>query len=378
MGVASTRNSARKQPGELAQVELGDEHAVVAREHLAEVRREGVEVHELGAGDVAGRSGASRATAASIAPSVEPQPTTSVVRRPARVVDHDVGDGRCDPRDAVVTQARHRARGSPRRRRPSPGPSDFSSPPMRCSRPGQPRRRPGARERRLVAHVGPERLGAVGVGVVGRRGERGVDRGERVDVGDAPGLRAVREVRVREQDHRRAVGDRDADRLERRVEAVARRLRRHDRQRGLAVAPVHREQEVGLLDLRGQTRRGPAALDVDDEQRQLEADREADRLALEVDARAARGRHAERAAVARPDRRGDRRDLVLGLERADAELLALGELVEDVRGRRDRVAAQEQRQARHFCAAVMRPHDSAVLPVTFAYSPGAKGAAWTS
>ena len=50
----------------------------------------------------------------------------------------------------------------------------------------------------------------------------------------------------------------------------------------------------------------------------------------------------ERAAVARTDGGADGRDLVLGLERLHAERLVAGELVEDVRGRRDRIAAVEQ------------------------------------
>jgi hypothetical protein len=45
-----------------------------------------------------------------------------------------------------------------------------------------------------------------------------------------------------------------------------------------------------------------------------------------------------------PERRADGRDLVLGLERADAEPLVPGQLVQDVRGRGDRVRAEEQRQ----------------------------------
>ena len=40
----------------------------------------------------------------------------------------------------------------------------------------------------------------------------------------------------------------------------------------------------------------------------------------------------------------DAGDLVLGLEGADAELLAAAQFVEDVGGRRDRVATQEQRE----------------------------------
>ena len=59
-----------------------------------------------------------------------------------------------------------------------------------------------------------------------------------------------------------------------------------DRQRRLAVVAVHRHQQVGLLGLGRQAGGGPAALDVDDEQRQLEADGQADGLGLEGHARA--------------------------------------------------------------------------------------------
>jgi hypothetical protein len=45
-------------------------------------------------------------------------------------------------------------------------------------------------------------------------------------------------------------------------------------------------------------------------------------------------------------------DLVLGLEGAHAELLVLGQLVQDVRGRGDRVGAEEQRQPAALAAAI--------------------------
>ena len=124
-------------------------------------------------------------------------------------------------------------------------------------------------------------------------------------------------------------------------EAVARRLRRHDRHRRLAVAAVHGVEQVGLLGLGGQAGRGTAALHVDDDQRQLQVDGQADGLGLEVEAGAAGRRHPERAAEGRAQGGADAGDLVLGLEGADAELLAPAELVEDVRRRRDRIAAQE-------------------------------------
>ena len=66
------------------------------------------------------------------------------------------------------------------------------------------------------------------------------------------------------------------------------------------------------------------------EQRQLEADGQADRLALQGHARAARGGDAEVAAEGGAERRADAGDLVLGLHGADAEVLVLRQLVEDV------------------------------------------------
>ena len=114
--------------------------------------------------------------------------------------------------------------------------------------------------------------------------------------------------------------------------------------RALAVPAEEHHQQVGLLGLRRHPGRGPGALDVEDHERQLERDRETDRLRLQHDAGAGGRRDPERAAERRADRRADRRDLVLGLERDDAELLLAGELLEDRRGRRDRVGAEEERQ----------------------------------
>ena len=117
-------------------------------------------------------------------------------------------------------------------------------------------------------------------------------------------------------------------------------LRRQHRDRRFAVAAVQRLQQVGLLGLGGQTGRRAAALHVDDEQRQLHHHAEADGLGLERDAGTRRAGDAERAAVGRAERGADARDLVLGLEGQDVEVLVLGQLVQDVRCRRDRVGAE--------------------------------------
>ena len=80
------------------------------------------------------------------------------------------------------------------------------------------------------------------------------------------------------------------------------------------------------------------------EQRQLEADRQAHRLALQGHARPAGGGARQVPAEGGAQGGADAGDLVLGLEGADAEVLVLRQLVEDVGRRGDRVAAQEQRQ----------------------------------
>ena len=130
------------------------------------------------------------------------------------------------------------------------------------------------------------------------------------------------------------------------VEAVGGRLGGEDDEGRLAVAPVHGLQQVRLLGLRGQAGRRSGALDVDDDERQLGHDAQSDRLHLEGESRAGRRGDTEVAAVRGTERRADPGDLVLGLERDDALRLVLAELVEDVGGGRDGVAAEEQRHPR--------------------------------
>ena len=135
-------------------------------------------------------------------------------------------------------------------------------------------------------------------------------------------------------------------RLDRGPEAVARGRRGDDGHRRLAVAAVEDAEQVGLLRLRRHPGRRARALDVADDERQLELHREADRLLLQHDARPGRDRDAERAAERRAERGARGRDLVLGLEGLDAERLVARELLEDRRGRRDRVGAEVELQPR--------------------------------
>ena len=82
--------------------------------------------------------------------------------------------------------------------------------------------------------------------------------------------------------------------------------------------PIHGLVEVGLLGLGRQAGGRAAALGVDDHQRQLGGDGEADRLGLERDAGAGAGGDAEAAGIGGADRGAGGGDLVLGLEGGDA------------------------------------------------------------
>ena len=139
---------------------------------------------------------------------------------------------------------------------------------------------------------------------------------------------------------RSVVVDGDARGLDGHVEAVRRGTRREHRDRRLAVAPVQHLQQVGLLGLGRQAGRRTAALHVDDDQRKLGHHGQADGLGLQRDARARGAGDAQRTAVRRADRRTDACDLVFGLEGQDVEVLVLGQLVQDVRRRGDRVGAE--------------------------------------
>ena len=194
---------------------------------------------------------------------------------------------------------------------------------------------PGA-DQALVAQ---ERVEALGLGAeAGREGRRGVD------VGDQPGLGGVGEEAVGQQHDGRHVVDGDAHRLARHGEAVGRRGGGEDHDRRVAVAAHHRLVEVGLLGLGRQAGRRAAALGVDDDQRQLGGDGEADGLGLERDAGAGAGGDAEAAGIGGADGGAGGGDLVLGLEGGDAEAAQLGQMVQQGRGRGDRVGAEDHLQ----------------------------------
>ena len=209
---------------------------------------------------------------------------------------------------------------------------------------------PRPRER-LVARVRQEPV------AVRARAKCGSIVGQVVDVRAAATARRVRQERVGQQDHRRPVADGDAGGLDRGREAVA--TARTPRRSAAATRRAGRTSPAAgrLLRLRRQPVDGTAALHVDDHHRQLHDHGEAERLGLQVHAGAARAGHRELAGERRAERHVRRGDLVLGLQRHHAEVLVPRELVQQLGGRRDRVARVEQRQPAPRADAAISPHD---------------------
>ncbi len=169
-----------------------------------------------------------------------------------------------------------------------------------------------------------------------------------------PRLGAVGDVAIGEQHDRRHVADGDPPGFLGHVEAIGRAAGGDHGHRAFAVAAEHGLQQIGLLGLGRQTGARAAALHVDDDQRQLGHDRQADALPFQRDARPAGRRDRHRAAEGGADRGRHGRDFVFGLERAHAEILVPGQLVQNVAGRRDRVAPRNNRLSLSL-AAVIRP-----------------------
>ena len=243
---------------ELPHVHLGDEHPVEARDDLAEVFRERVEMSQVNGGyrgpprleDADGRGDGS----------VCASPTDD--EQLARFLPHDFRRGnvfgdardfcRADP-DHVLVVGRLVAEGAR-----SVLLLDSADPVLqsRCSG-----FRPGPREGLRVPEVGQEsfRIGA----------ELDFQLRQALHSGDAPGLGPVGQIAVGEQDHRRHVLEGNPGGLNRREEAIARGGGGHHGDGRIAVPAVKDLEEVGLLGLGGKPRAGAAALDVQDDQGEL-------------------------------------------------------------------------------------------------------------
>ena len=185
--------------------------------------------------------------------------------------------------------------------------------------------------------------------------------GSVVDVGQPPGLGAVGQVAVGEEDHRGAVLDGDPGRLDGRLEAVRRASWR--RRSGTGASPWRPYMAWSRSDcsvLVGRPVEGPPrwmSMTSSGSSRLTARPIVSDLRSMPGPAG---GGDAEGAAEGGAEGGADAGDLVLGLEGADAEVLVLGELVEDVGGRGDRVGAEEQRQLRQVGGGDQAPGEGGV------------------
>ena len=196
-----------------------------------------------------------------------------------------------------------------------------------------------------VAHLGLLVAEVRGVVVLHlRRDVVGMNLGQAFHGGQLPCTRTVGDECIGEQDDRSEVLQRNLGSLVGSVEAVGRTGGGDDRHGAFAVAAVEGLQQVGLFTLGGQTRRGTAALHVDDDQWQLVDDSQIDGLALQADAGAG-GRcgsqcTGERCAYGT----GTSADLVFTLDGDDAARLVLRQLVQDIGSGSDRIRTEEETQ----------------------------------
>ena len=219
--------------------------------------------------------------------------------------------------------------------------------------------RPRPRQRLGVAQVGPE----VAV-VVGRIRERHADVGQRLDVGQQPGLGAVGEVPVGEQDDRRPVL---------RARCAPPRTRRRSSGSASAAAttgsgaspwrPYMASSRSDCSVFVGSPVDGPPRCTSTTMSGSSRLIASPIALGLQVHARAAGRGDAEVPGERGADRHAGRADLVLGLERADAEVLVRRQLVEDVGRRRDRVRRVGDRELALLRRGDQPVRRAATLPV---------------
>ncbi len=326
---------------ELSEIVLRDHHALVAAEHLAEIQREWIEMPQLRVRDRFALF--SQTPARGLDRSERGSPAQDEKFRVTRwVVDFDSWDVLRDAGNLLRAQQGH-AMVVLRLVIDVAFPVGLLETADAVLQTRRTRDRPRSRESFGIAKEWPELAVRIGFG---RKGKGRREVWKRRSVRDFPGLRSRSQECVREHDHRSAVFESDARCLEHHVEAIRRRRRSHYRKGSFPMAAEHRVQEVALFGLGRHARRWSCALDVEDEQRKLHRDGETDRLRLEVQSGSRRNRYAETPGERSAQGGARRSDLVLTLHRLDAEGLVLRKVLKHVRGRRDRIARENQLQAR--------------------------------
>ena len=132
-------------------------------------------------------------------------------------------------------------------------------------------------------------------------------------------------------------------------------IARQHHQGAVGVAAEHRLIEVGLFGLGRHAGGRAGPLGVYHHQRQFDGNGQPDSFRLQGHARAGTGRDAHGTGVGRPDGRTNGRYLVLRLESDDVEMLQVSQCMQQGRGRRDRVGAEEHGQTGQLAARQKAP-----------------------
>ena len=161
-------------------------------------------------------------------------------------------------------------------------------------------------------------------------------------LGDAPEGGSVSQVGVGEQDDGRHVLHRQTACLVGKVEAVGRGRCREHYSRAFAVAAVEGLHQVGLLGLGRQTRTRASTLYIHYYERQFGHHGQTDSFGFQAQTGTRSGRTSQVSRKGSTDSGTYAGNLVLGLDGHDVHIFACSQFVQDVGGRRDGIATQEE------------------------------------
>ena len=165
------------------------------------------------------------------------------------------------------------------------------------------------------------------------------DPGKFVDFRESPGLGAVSEVAVRKIKDRHHIFESQPHGFNCHIETISRCRRRDNDCRAFTVAAPHGLEQVGLLSFRRQPRRWPAALHVDDHQRQFGHDRQTDRLLFQRNSRPRSSGEPDVSRKAGANCRTHSGDFIFSLKGLYSETLMTRQFMKNVGSRSDWIGA---------------------------------------
>jgi len=174
--------------------------------------------------------------------------------------------------------------------------------------------------------------------------------------------RTVGDEGIRQQDNRSHMFERQFSCPISGIEAVCRsRSGNHD-SRAFTVTSIERLHQVGLFALGRHTRRRTATLHIDNDQRQFGNHSQTDRFALQRQTGTGCGSRSQATGKAGTDRSTDSGNFIFRLNGDNAEFLMFRQFMQNIGGRSNRVASEEQPQA-GLLGGGDQPIGSSLVPV---------------